>query len=613
VSDIVSVTILSNVMVKMRDGTRLATDIYLPDADHTKPTSVLLERTPYDKLGTNHSDFSIRDPRPLSKPEIAKKFAERGYAFILQDCRGRYRSEGVFQKYLCEAQDGADTIDWIIKQPWCNGKVGTLGLSYGAHVQAALASLDPNGLRAMFLDSGGFSSAYHSGIRQGGAYELKQLTWAMKHALLSPESDADPARRSALEKADIRDWLSVERWRKGHSPISAAPEYEDFILEQWKNETFTDFWKQSGIYARGAYDTFADVPMVHMSSWYDPYALTAIENFTELSARKVGPIKLIMGPWTHGKRSVTFAGDVDFGEVSTFDAQFGDYVVLRAKWFDYHLNAVGSEPLPHSVYFFRMGGGSGCRLPSGRLDHGGRWQTAESWPLAETSIHSFYIQPDASLAETSPLQSQKFTYISDPYDAVPTIGGPIASGAPVMEAGGFDQRERPDVFKSSPPFRALSDRPDILIFETDVLREDLNVTGQIVADLFVSSSAVDTDFTIKVVDVYPPSESYPEGYALNIAHGILRMRFRESFEHPKPMENGEVYQIRIPSFPMSNLFCAGHRLRLEVASSNFPHFDINPNTDWRVEGLTPCVARNSVYVGELHPSTIYIPVIPANK
>lgn len=608
-----SVTILSDIMVKMRDGTHLATDVYVPDAGNAKPASVLLERTPYDKHGTNHSDFSVRDPRPLSKPEIAKQFAERGYVFILQDCRGRYKSEGVFQKYLCEAEDGADTIAWIIQQPWCNGKVGTLGLSYGAHVQAALASLDPEGLAAMFLDSGGFSSAYHSGIRQGGAYELKQLTWAMKHALLSPESDADPGRRSLLEKADIREWLSVERWRKGHSPISAAPEYEDFILEQWKNETFTDFWKQSGIYARGSYDTLSDVPMVHMSSWYDPYALTAIENFIELSSRKAGPIKLIMGPWTHGKRSVTFAGDVDFGEASTFDAQFGDYVALRAKWFDYHLNGLGSEPLPRPVYYFQMGGGSGCRLPSGRLDHGGRWRSAESWPLSGTTVHSFYIQPDASLSESAALQSKQFSYSSDPYDPVPTIGGAIASGAPVMEAGGFDQRESSDVFKSSPPYRSLSDRPDILIFQTDTLKEDLYVTGQVTAELFVSSTAIDTDFTVKVVDVYPPSESYPDGYALNITHGILRMRFRESFEQPKPMENGKIYQIKIPSFPLSNVFCAGHRLRLEVASSNFPHFDINPNTDWRVEGVAPCVAHNSVHVGKLHPSTIYIPIIPATE
>jgi len=600
-------------MVEMRDGTRLATDVYLPSFGNSQHASVLLERTPYDKLGTNHADFSVQDPVPISKAAIATRFAERGYVFVLQDCRGRYKSEGVFQKYLCEAEDGADTVAWIVQQPWCNGRVGTLGLSYGAHVQAALATLNPDGLRAMFLDSGGFSSAYHSGIRQGGAYELKQLTWAMKHALLSPETDADPARRHSLESTDIRDWLSVEKWRKGHSPISAAPEYEDFILEQWRNETFTDFWKQSGIYACGAYDTFADVPMVHMSSWYDPYALTAIENFTELSKRKTGPIKLIMGPWTHGKRSLTYAGDIDFGQASTFDARFGDYIGLRANWFDFHLNGVGNEPLPNAVYFFQMGGGSGGRLPCGRLDHGGTWQTADTWPLAQTTVRSFFIQPDASLAETAAPQLQQFTYMCDPYDPVPTIGGATASGAPVMEAGGFDQREGPDVFKSKPPYRELSERPDVLIFETALLHEDVNVTGQVIAELFVSSTAIDTDFTIKVVDVYPPSVDYPEGYTLNIAHGILRMRFRNSFERPEPMECGQVYRASISSFPMSNLFCAGHRIRLEVASSNFPHFDINPNTDWRTEGLMPCTAENSVYAGRQYPSAIYIPVIPATK
>ncbi|MFN3619704.1 CocE/NonD family hydrolase [Sphingorhabdus sp.] len=597
----------------MRDGTRLATDVYLPSFGKSQRTSVLLERTPYDKLGTNHADFSVQDQTPLSKAEIATQFAKRGYVFVLQDCRGRYRSEGVFQKYLCEAEDGADTVAWIVQQPWCNGRVGTLGLSYGAHVQAALATLNPVGLQAMFLDSGGFSSAYHSGIRQGGAYELKQLTWAMKHALLSPETEADPARRSALASADIRDWLSVERWRKGHSPISAAPEYEDFILEQWQNETFTDFWKQSGIYACGAYDTFADVPMVHMSSWYDPYALTAIENFTELSKCKTGPIKLIMGPWTHGKRSLTFAGDVDFGQSSTFDAKFGNYVELRTRWFDFHLNRNGNDPLPRAIYYFQMGGGSGRRLPSGRLDHGGTWHSADTWPLAQTAIRSFYLQPDASLAETAAVRSKQFTFLSDPHDPVPTIGGAMASGAPVMEAGGFDQREGPDVFRSQQPYRKLSDRPDVLIFETALLEEDVNVTGQIVAELFVSSTAIDTDFTIKVVDVYPPSADYPEGYALNIAHGILRMRFRNSFERPEPMESGHVYRVSISSFPMSNLFCIGHRIRLEVASSNFPHFDINPNTDWRVEGLLPCTAENSVYASKQYPSTIYIPVIPATN
>jgi putative CocE/NonD family hydrolase len=208
---------------------------------------------------------------------------------VLQDCRGRFASEGVFTKYLNEGPDGADTLAWLRDQPWCNGRVGTLGLSYGAHVQAATAALAPAGLAAMFLDSGGFSSAYHSGIRQGGALELKQLTWAVKHARLSPLTQTDPARRAALEAQDIHDWVSVNPWRTGHSAVSAAPEYEAYVVEQWRRETFSDFWRQPGLYAAGAYAEFADVPMVHMSSWFDPYARTATENYQGLAAIKRGP------------------------------------------------------------------------------------------------------------------------------------------------------------------------------------------------------------------------------------------------------------------------------------------------------------------------------------
>ncbi|MGV3479553.1 MAG: CocE/NonD family hydrolase, partial [Sphingobium sp.] len=275
--------VISDAMVPMRDGVRLATDIYLPpDWREGDRLPVLMERTPYDKRGSNHGDFTRDEPRLRSKPEIARWFAEAGYAFVLQDCRGRYGSEGVFTKYLNEAEDGADTLAWLLEQPWCDGRVGTMGLSYGAHVQSALACLDPPGLAAMFLDSGGFSSAYHGGARQGGAFELKQLTWARKHALLAPESEADPVRRAALEAEDIGVWAR-RRWRRGYSPLAAAPEYEAFILEQWENDRLTDFWKQIGIYARGYYDRYADVPMVHMASWYDPYSQTAIDNFMGLA------------------------------------------------------------------------------------------------------------------------------------------------------------------------------------------------------------------------------------------------------------------------------------------------------------------------------------------
>lgn len=605
------IRILRDVMVPMRDGVRLATDIYLSGDASALP--VLLERTPYDKAGTNHADFSVANETPLSKPDIARIFASHGYAFVLQDCRGRYGSEGVFRKYMSEAEDGADTLAWIRTQPWCNGAIATLGLSYGAHVQAALASLNPPGLAAMFLDSGGFSSAYHSGIRQGGAYELKQLTWALKHALLARETMEDAARREALEAVDIRDWIGVDKWAPGHSPISAAPEYEAFILEQWKEERLSDFWKQRGIYARGWYDEFADVPMVHMSSWYDPYALTAIENFTGLAARKRGPVKLIMGPWTHGKRSLTFAGDVDFGAASTLDDRFGDYVGLRRRWFDHHLKGAPADPLPDAVYLFTMGGGSGRRLPSGRLDHGGSWRAAATWPLPEMQLATLYLGSDGELKHdpASVPGSRSFTH--DPHHPVPTIGGAIASGAPVMEAGGFDQREGPDFFGSKLPYPSIAERPDVLVFDTATLDADVELTGQVVAELFVSSDAVDTDITIKVVDVYPPNADYPDGYALNIAHGILRLRFRNSFEAPEPMENGKVYPVKIASFPMSNRFCAGHRIRIEIAGSNFPHFDINPNSDWRVDGEPPRPAQNSVYFGPGQSSRILLPVIAATE
>ncbi len=603
--------LIPNVMVPMRDGVRLATDVYLPDGAIDAPLPVLLERTPYDKRGTNHADFSVADEVPLSKPEIARIFAANGYAFVLQDCRGRYASEGMFRKYLSEAEDGADTLAWIMRQPWCNGRIGTLGLSYSAHVQAALATLDPPGLAAMFLDSGGFSSAYHSGIRQGGAYELKQLTWALKHAQLAPETMADPERRAALEAVDIRRWIGVEKWRPGHSPISAAPEYEDFILEQWNEEGFSDFWKQRGIYARGWYDAFADVPMVHMSSWYDPYALTAIENFVGLSQRKRGPVKLIMGPWTHGKRSLTWSGDADFGPQSTLDHLFGDYVALRRRWFDRHLKREGADPLPEPVYLFTMGGGSGRRLPSGRLDHGGRWRTAPAWPPPDMAMTPFHLHPDGGLRAQPPAAPGRRSFVHDPRHPVPTIGGAIASGAPVMEAGGYDQREGPAFFGAREPWRPLAERSDLLVFETPALDTDVELTGQAVADLFVSSTAADTDITIKIVDVYPPSADYPDGYALNIAHGILRMRFRDSFEAPEPMEPGKVYRVRIASFPMSNLFAKGHRIRVEIAGSNFPHFDINPNVDWRVPGLSPVAAENSVHLGPRAGSRLLLPVVPA--
>jgi putative CocE/NonD family hydrolase len=185
---------------------------------------------------------------------VAESFVAHGYVVVYQDCRGRYKSEGDFVKYLSDGNDGYDTCAWILAQPWCNGKIGTMGLSYAAHTQGALGSAGAPGVAAMFLDSGGFSNAYQGGIRQGGAFELKQATWAFNNAEDSPELQRDPAKLAALRAIDIKDWFRRLPWKRGDSPVSIAPEYEDYLFEQWEHGEFDDYWKQPGIYAAGFYD-----------------------------------------------------------------------------------------------------------------------------------------------------------------------------------------------------------------------------------------------------------------------------------------------------------------------------------------------------------------------
>src|SRR6266566_2575178 len=315
-----------DIMVAARDGIGLATDVYRPEG-----------------------------------AGVAAYFVAHGYAVVYQDCRGRYRSEGRFTKYLSEAEDGYDTLAWLVQQPWCNGRIATMGLSYAAHAQMALGCLDPPGLAAQFLDCGGFSNAYRSGIRHGGAFDLKQATWAYRNALADAR---DPAAKAALAREDIAAWIArlpEQPWSRGDSPLSAAPDYEEYLFEQWSHGTFDAFWQQKGIYAEGQYGDYADVPMVHLSGWYDPYARTAMENYQGLAGQKRSPVQLILGPWTHGDRSLTYAGDVDFGREAAVDGNLADdFFALRRRWFDRWLRGIenGAERDP-SVRVFVMGGGSG--------------------------------------------------------------------------------------------------------------------------------------------------------------------------------------------------------------------------------------------------------------
>ncbi|MDO2934380.1 CocE/NonD family hydrolase [Paeniglutamicibacter sulfureus] len=595
----------------MSDGCRLATDVYLGDAPEA-PRPVLLERTPYGKRSSRDSDQSIHDqPIPLPS-EIADFFVRRGYVVIRQDCRGRGNSEGEFVKYLNEGQDGVDTIAWIEAQPWCDGRVLMNGVSYSAHVQTAAAALAPSGLAAMFMDSGGFSSAYEVGMRMGGAFELKQATWAFRHAVRSPAAAGDPVLASGLAALNVADWFHQTPWRQGSSPLSLAPDYEGYLLEQWAHENFDDYWAQPAIYARDSYDKFPDVPSFHISSWYDPYIASAIENFQQLGDRKSSPAYLLLGPWTHGKRCQSYAGDVDFGPAAYFDGNLApSYLDFRADWMDEVLGRDTSAVQRAAVTYFLMGGGRGNATAHGRLDHGGRWEHAATWPPENAQRVTLYCSPDGGLIPEPVEQETSITYAFDPNDPVPTIGGQVTSGEPVMRGGAYNQVPSDEIFGASQPHLPLSARPDVLVFRTQPLQEQVGIAGEVTAEIFLSSSAKDTDLTIKLIDEYPPSHDFPQGFAMNLTEGILRVRYRNSFTKPELMEPHRVYRVTVSAPATANLFAAGHRIRLDVSSSNFPRFDVNSNTGGTIAtDRIKIVAENTVHMSDAHPTSLSLDVLP---
>lgn len=601
-----TMTVLRDVMVPMRDGIRLATDIYLPAPGSRSvqvSLPVILERTPYGKHLPSRSERGPGDSDAMAREAVARYFVAQGYAVVYQDCRGRYASQGRFVKYTSDANDGYDTCSWILSQPWCNGRIGTKGLSYAAHTQAALGSRDAPGVVAMILDSGGFSNAYHSGIRQGGAFEMKQVTWALGQALESEAVRNDPVRRRELRSINLLEWFcKVNEWEPGNSPLSAAPEYEDYVFEQWRNGSFGDYWRRPGLYAQGYYQNFCRAATVHISSWYDPYARSACENYRGLVEAGRGPACLILGPWTHGNRFLSFSGDVDFGPQATLHGNLAsDFLALRLQWFDQHLkqdnDTLGTTP---PVRLFVMGGGSGRMNAAGRREHGGNWRSEQEWPIARTQHVPYYLHADRSLSTAPPVNGEgSLSYSYDPVEPTPTNGGAVTSGEPLMYGGAFDQGS------------ATATRLDGLSFVSEALEQDTEVTGAICMHLWVSSDCCDTDFTFKLIDVAPSNSDYPSGYAMNLTDGILRMRYRDSWEVPQLMVPGERYQVCIEALPTSNLFKRGHRIRIDISSSNFPKYDANPNTG-AAEGFSGPVkvARNTIHMSAGAPSHIVIPMVP---
>ncbi len=609
-----AIQVEENFMVPMRDEVRLATDVYRPGRDGTPVAErfpVLLHRTPYNKASERLA-------------EQARWFASHGYVVVVQDMRGLYFSEGLFQKYHeFDAPDGFDTIEWITGLDYALPSVGMWGTSYGAHTQADAAKLSPPGLETLVLTMGGLSDAWTHKVRNHGAFELgQQLGWA--HSQLAAVTD-EPSVRARLEAEGPADWFPDTPFRKGENPLSAAPNFEDYYLEMQNHGDYDDYFRGIGRNWAEYYEASSDIPMLHVGGWYDSYAPGTIQSFLELSRVKSAPMTLVMGPWTHGGNSRSYAGDIEFGASAAIEDFAREF---HLRWFDARLKgqgacapfADGRLETPGAVTLFVMGGGDGHRDDSGRLFHGGAWRTAATWPLEGTEVTPFHLRAGGGLTPEAPDEDEgSSAYTYDPAHPVPTIGGAF-SGA--LKRGGYDQRERTfrslsggsenGFFGSEVDGRRTADRGDVLVFETEPLAEDVEVIGPVSARLWVSSSAPDTDFTAKLVDVYPPSEDFPEGFDLNVTDGILRARYRDSRQSESLMTPGEIYELEITLFPTANRFGAGHRIRLEISSSNFPRFDPNPNTGEPLGRHTRLVpAENVIHHAAERPSALLLPLQPA--
>ena len=605
------VTVASDIMVSMRDGARLATDVYLPERS-ARPASLpaLLCRTPYNKQGI------VRDgvtPAAIGLVETARYFASHGYAVVLQDVRGRYASEGTWAFLTDDAADGVDTCAWIARQTWSNGRVGMFGTSYAGGTQHVVALAGAPELKTV-IPVDAVSNMGHRGMRHYGAFELRFWNWVFTGGNDETWNGRRSDARMALQEMsrNRREYLLQLPLRPGTTPLKHASEYERWLVEAMEHGANEGFWSASNIIDNPK--QYQDVPVYLVGGWYDSWGGNTTANYEALSATINGPVYLIMGPWVHGQQGSSAHGQVEFGAA----AAIADPLAWRRTWFDRWLKgdeaALSSSPFFQSpVRIFVMGTGDGHRTPEGRLYHGGYWRNEPAWPLARSLATSYYLEAGGRLStQPSAADESSSTYDFDPRDPVPSVGGNVSSADGILLQGAFDQKAGPQVWNWPHPV-PLSARRDVLVFQTEPLVEDIEVTGDIEVRLWVSSTAVDTDFTAKLIDVYPSSPAFPGGFDLNIEDGIVRARFRDSLTEEKLMEPGEVYELTIRLYPTSNVFKKGHRIRLDISSSNFPRFDVNPNTGEPLNRQRRMVvATNTLYHDSRRPSRIVLPVVPAS-
>ena len=572
-----------NVMVPMRDGTCLATDVFRPDAPGRFP--VLVNRGPYGK-----------DDYVAAPDHSVWFFPTHGYVVLSQDCRARFESEGDYYNPLFqEVQDGYDTVEWAARQPWSNGRVGTTGQSYLGATQYTMATNNPLPPHLQVMAPVSASSDFHQSwvYHTGGAMEWgwmvpyaihkgrntlqrlgrEDLLAQMDEYVLEPGNFGRPLSDEWFRHLPLKDW--IDRLKE------TAPYFKEYFDQELDGPYW---WKLNLLHNLDG----IKIPMLHVSSWYDIFLEGALNAYSAITDRGGDELarrnqRLLVGPWAH-IRPYTRAtsgdtGDIDFGPEAAIELH--DH--LR-RWFDHWLkdmdNGVMDEP---PVYLFVMGEN--------------KWRHENEWPLARTHYTRYYLHSegsantrggDGSLSNVPPVEEPTDSYVYDPDNPAPTHRGNTL----MIPHGVQDQRP-------------VEDRPDVLVYTSEPLGSDLELTGPISVKLFAATSAVDTDFTAKLVDVRP------DGYAHNLQDGIVRARYRTSARQPSFITPGRVHEYTIDLWATSHVCKAGHRLRVEISSSNFPRFDRNPNTgaplgeDERLE-----VAQQTIHHSAEYPSHIVLPVIP---
>lgn len=555
-----------NVSAETRDGTELQADIYRPGGDG--PWPVILMRLPYEKEHAENNFGTYVHP---------SWYARHGYMVVAQDTRGRYRSDGEFDPFHYEEEDGHDTVQWAAELPGSNGDVAMYGFSYSGATQLQAAVQQPDALETICpaITSGDF---YKGWAYRGGAFALAfNASWSRFLAI-------DTAQQQEDDEAMQARAAEFEEGEYGYLPLEDFPGLDDlapYFYDWIEHDSYDDFWQELSILDR--YDQL-DFPALHIGGWYDIFLDGTLRNYRRMREETDKPQKLIVGPWWHMPWS-PMVGERDFGEEAQNQI---DHEQL--KWYDYWLKNEDNGYLDGPpVKLFVMGDNE--------------WRTEEEWPLPRAEETRFYfhsvdransINGDGWLSTDKPGDESPDVYTYDPRNPTLSRGGRSCCYYEVAPMGPADQSEN-------------WMWNDILIYRTDPLDDPIEVTGPVSVTLYASSSAEDTDFVVKLVDIHP------DGRVINVAEGILRARYRNSLEDPEPLEPSEVYELTIDLAATSNVFKGDHQIGVQIASSDFPQYDRNPNTGQSLGEYTAIdftTATQTIFHDNSQPSHITLPIVP---